>query len=106
MLIPIVGIVQSFYFFHELTQKIYYKHVWWKGKYETIDRALESVDSDFELSDLSVTDMFSKLHSALSQARICRPPPPLRSGYLYVKDAQCDETIGKIISQIFPIFIL
>ena len=36
---------------------------------------------------------------ALSQLRICRTLPPLRNGYLDVKDAQCAETEvgGKIV---------
>ena len=37
-----------------------------KGKYKEIDRALEAVYWDFELSDLSVTDMFSKLYAIMS----------------------------------------
>ena len=39
---------------------------WWEGKYKKVDGALEAVDMVFELSDLSVTDMFSKLHSIMS----------------------------------------
>ena len=42
------------------------KQAWWKVKYEKkIDRALEAVDWYFELTDVSVTDMFSKLHSIM-----------------------------------------
>ena len=42
---------------------------------------------------------------ALSQVRICRPPPPLRNGHIYMKDAHCAETNEKsALSQvgIFP----
>ena len=28
---------------------------------------------------------------ALSQLRICRPPPPLKSGQIFMKDAECAE---------------
>ena len=31
----------------------------------------------------------------VSQLRICRLPTPLRSGHLYIKDAQCAETNEK-----------
>ena len=37
-----------------------------KQNRKTIDGALEAVDWDFELSDLPVTDMFSKLHYIMS----------------------------------------
>ena len=37
-----------------------------KVSVKKIDKALEKVYWDFELSDLSVIDMFSKLHSIMS----------------------------------------
>ena len=68
------------------------KQAWLKGKYKKIDKALEAVDWDFELLDLSVTDMFSKLHSIMSALvnmcvplsqekslnRSVKPPSPLK----------------------------
>ena len=53
-------------FSYGLTPKKLSKQAWWKGKYRKIDIALDAVDWDFELSDLSVTDMFSKLQSIMS----------------------------------------
>ena len=39
---------------------------------------------------------------ALSQRRICSPPPhPIRSSHMYIKDAKCSETNEKSFSKIF-----
>ena len=42
------------------------EQAWWKGNYKLIDNTLEVEDRDFKMSDLSVTDMLSKLHSIMS----------------------------------------
>ena len=54
------------YDFFQLNSKTLSKQAWWKGKYGKIDRALQAVDWDFELSNLSVNDMFYILYSIMS----------------------------------------
>ena len=54
------------------------KQAWWKGKYKK-KLALEEVVWDFELSDVSVTDMLYKLHSIMS---------PLVNMFMYIPLSQ------------------
>ena len=51
---------------YELTRTNLLSKLGGKQNRKTIDGALEAVDWDFELSDLPVTDMFSKLHYIMS----------------------------------------
>jgi len=54
--------------------------------------------SRFSIETKILTNLkfFSRnLVRVVSQQRICRPLPPLRSGHLYLKDAQCTETKEK-----------
>ena len=64
-----------FEFPYEITPKNLSKLAWWKIKYKNIDKAPKAVDSDFELCDLSVTDMFSKLYYIMSPLVNMDVPP-------------------------------
>jgi len=42
------------------------RRAWWKGSYNEIDRVLQTVDWDFELAELSVSDMFERFLSLVN----------------------------------------